>query len=84
MSVRLGQLQAQAIRINALGQRLVSAARLDEGEFDFSQPPAVGGPEAEVELTREIEPPISSARWTSWPSNSRIGNSACECSRTTS
>lgn len=57
MSVRLGQLQAQAIRINALGQRLVSAARLDEGEFDFSQPPAVGGPEAEVELTREIEPP---------------------------
>jgi murein DD-endopeptidase MepM/ murein hydrolase activator NlpD len=57
MSVRLAQLQAQAIRINALGQRLVSMARLDEGEFDFSQPPAVGGPEADVELTREIEPP---------------------------
>ncbi|MDX9740967.1 MAG: M23 family metallopeptidase [Gammaproteobacteria bacterium] len=57
MSIRLAQLQAQAIRINALGQRLVSIARLDEGEFDFSQPPAQGGPEAEVELTREVEPP---------------------------
>jgi murein DD-endopeptidase MepM/ murein hydrolase activator NlpD len=57
MSVRLAQLQAQAIRINALGQRLVGIARLDEGEFDFSQPPALGGPEADVELTREIEPP---------------------------
>jgi murein DD-endopeptidase MepM/ murein hydrolase activator NlpD len=57
MSVRLAQLQAQAIRINALGQRLVSIARLDEGEFDFSQPPALGGPEADIELTREIELP---------------------------
>lgn len=57
LAVRLAQLQAQSIRLNALGQRLVSVAELDEGEFDFTQPPALGGPEAEVEFSREIEPP---------------------------
>lgn len=57
LSVRLAQLQAQSIRLNALGQRLVSAANLDKGEFDFSQPPAQGGPEAGVEFSNAIEPP---------------------------
>ena len=57
LAIRLAQLQAQSIRLNALGQRLVGVAKLDEGEFDFSQPPALGGPEAEAESSREIEPP---------------------------
>lgn len=57
LAVRLAQLQAQSIRLNALGQRLVAVAQLDEGEFDLSHPPALGGPEAEIELTREIDPP---------------------------
>lgn len=57
MSIRLAQLQAQSIRINALGQRLVGIARLDEGEFNFSEPPALGGPEADVELTRQLDAP---------------------------
>ncbi len=42
---RLGQLQGHITRVDALGQKLVSMADLDEGEFDFSAAPPVGGPE---------------------------------------
>lgn len=45
LSVRLGQLQAHVIRIDALGQRLTRMADLEEDEFDFRNPPAQGGPE---------------------------------------
>ncbi|TAM60146.1 MAG: M23 family metallopeptidase [Rhodanobacter sp.] len=45
LAVKLGQLQAQSTRLNALGERLAQAAKLDDGEFNFSQPPAVGGVE---------------------------------------
>lgn len=44
-ALRLAQLQARIVRLDALGERLTSVANLDEGEFDFSQPPALGGPE---------------------------------------
>ena len=44
MSVKLAELQAQANRLNALGERLTRIGRLDDGEFDFSEPPPVGGP----------------------------------------
>lgn len=57
LAVRLGQLQAQAVRLNALGQRLVEAGRLDRGEFDFSSPPAQGGPAGDMASTQQIEPP---------------------------
>ena len=33
------------MRIDALGERLTAMADLDDGEFDFTTPPAVGGPE---------------------------------------
>ncbi|MBR9909068.1 MAG: M23 family metallopeptidase [Gammaproteobacteria bacterium] len=45
LTLRLAELQAKVLRLDALGERLTSIAKLDEGEFDFSQPPAVGGPE---------------------------------------
>lgn len=45
LALRLGQLQAESTRLNALGQRLARIGKLEDGEFDFSQPPAVGGPE---------------------------------------
>ncbi|NLB13431.1 MAG: peptidoglycan DD-metalloendopeptidase family protein [Gammaproteobacteria bacterium] len=45
MSVKLAELQAESNRINALGARLTKIARLDDGEFNFDEPPAVGGPE---------------------------------------
>jgi hypothetical protein len=46
MAIRLGQLQAEIIRINALGQRLVEMSGLDSDEFDFLHPAPSGGPEA--------------------------------------
>lgn len=48
LRIRLAQLQARLTRLDALGERLVDVANLDEGEFDFSLPPAVGGPETET------------------------------------
>ncbi len=45
LALQLGSLQAQATRLNALGQRLTQIGKLDDGEFDFDQPPAMGGPE---------------------------------------
>ena len=44
LAVRLGQMQAQVVRLEALGQRLTKMADLDQGEFNFAEPPAVGGP----------------------------------------
>jgi murein DD-endopeptidase MepM/ murein hydrolase activator NlpD len=48
LRIRLAQLQARLTRLDALGERLVDVASLDQGEFDFSLPPAVGGPESEI------------------------------------
>jgi murein DD-endopeptidase MepM/ murein hydrolase activator NlpD len=45
LAQRLGYMQAQMLRLNALGQRLTSMANLDKREFDFSEAPAMGGPE---------------------------------------
>ena len=44
MAARLGELQAQANRLNALGARLTALGRLEDGEFDFGERPAMGGP----------------------------------------
>ena len=43
MAARLAELQAQANRLNALGERLAQAGSLDDGEFDFDAPVGVGG-----------------------------------------
>ncbi len=45
LAIRVASLNAQVIRLNALGSRLTEKARLDDGEFDFSSPPGVGGPD---------------------------------------
>jgi len=44
LAVRLGQMQAQMLRVEALGQRLTVLAKLGKSEFDFNQAPAQGGP----------------------------------------
>lgn len=44
MTLNLAELEARMSRLDALGQHLTAMADLEEGEFDFSQPPAVGGP----------------------------------------
>jgi len=45
LTLRIGQMQAQMLRLNAMGNQLVAQAGLDKDEFDFDSPPAVGGPE---------------------------------------
>ena len=45
IAVRLGQMQAELLRLNALGERLVRMSGLDPEEFDFIHPPPQGGPE---------------------------------------
>lgn len=69
LTLRMANLQARLLRLDALGQRLTEISDLDDGEFDFTQTPAMGGPvgiEAEEidlpdflqaldNLTREIE-----------------------------
>jgi murein DD-endopeptidase MepM/ murein hydrolase activator NlpD len=45
LAVRLAELKAASTRLDALGERLVQLGKLDPEEFDFNQPPPVGGPE---------------------------------------
>ncbi len=42
---RIAELQAHVLRLDAAGQRLTQIAGLDKGEFNFTNPPPVGGPE---------------------------------------
>ena len=44
LTLRIGKMQAQMLRLNALGDRLVEQGSLDKEEFDFDAVPAVGGP----------------------------------------
>lgn len=43
LAARLGELQAEANRLNALGERLTRIGQLQDGEFDFERPVGVGG-----------------------------------------
>lgn len=60
LAARLGELQAQANRLNALGERLTRVGQLQDGEFDFDRPVGVGGAEAvrdmpEAELNEGLD-----------------------------
>jgi murein DD-endopeptidase MepM/ murein hydrolase activator NlpD len=46
LALRLGQMNAHVVRLDALGTRLTQMAGLQDGEFDFTTPPALGGPES--------------------------------------
>lgn len=54
MAIKLGELQADSARLDALGQRLVVAGKLDPKEFNFNQAPGMGGPEKTVPPTRSL------------------------------
>lgn len=55
-ALRIAQLQARIVRLDALGERLTKIGRLDEGEFDFSGPPAMGGPSTPLDVS-SYKPP---------------------------
>src|SRR3546814_14248426 len=42
-AARMGELQAEANRLNALGERLTRIGQLGDGEFDFDKPVGIGG-----------------------------------------
>jgi murein DD-endopeptidase MepM/ murein hydrolase activator NlpD len=48
MSVRMGELNAHVIRLDALGKRLTEMAKISSGEFNFDATPALGGPDEEA------------------------------------
>jgi murein DD-endopeptidase MepM/ murein hydrolase activator NlpD len=45
LAIRIAQMNARIIRLDALGRRLTDMADLEDGEFDFDSLPAMGGPE---------------------------------------
>ena len=45
LTLRLGQIQGRMLRLDALGQRFMESGLVASDEFNFDQPPAVGGPE---------------------------------------
>jgi murein DD-endopeptidase MepM/ murein hydrolase activator NlpD len=45
LALRIGQLNAHVVRLDALGSRLTQMAGLKDGEFDFTSVPSLGGPE---------------------------------------
>ena len=45
LAIRVAQMNARIIRLDALGRRLTHMADIEEGEFDFDSEPALGGPE---------------------------------------
>jgi murein DD-endopeptidase MepM/ murein hydrolase activator NlpD len=51
LTLRLGRMQAQMLRLDSLGERLVRQAVLDEAEFDFNMPPPTGGPHIATSLS---------------------------------
>ena len=57
MAIRIAQMNARIIRLDALGRRLTEMAELEEGEFDFDTPPALGGPEEPVATGSNVAVP---------------------------
>jgi len=49
MAMRLGEVDAHVIRLDALGKRLTEMADIDSREFNFDRDPPSGGPEGDGE-----------------------------------
>lgn len=55
LALRIGQLNAHVVRLDALGTRLTQMAGLKDGEFDFSSVPSLGGPEEPLTATEATQ-----------------------------
>ncbi len=60
MAMRLGEVNAHVIRLDALGKRLTEMADIDSREFNFDRDPPRGGPEPESEGRSAQIPDLSS------------------------
>lgn len=54
LAMRLGQMQAQLLRLDGLGAKLAKMTGMKPQEFSFGQPPAQGGPFIPAPLSQEI------------------------------
>ena len=54
LAVKLGELQARLMRLDAFGERLGKAAGIKPDEFRFSETPGRGGPTPSIALSEEI------------------------------
>jgi murein DD-endopeptidase MepM/ murein hydrolase activator NlpD len=61
LALKLGQLQAQSTRLNALGVRLAQVGKLDDAEFSFDQPPPVGGVEEAGDTGYALPPALEAS-----------------------
>ena len=63
MTVKLAKLRSRLVRLDALGEQLTQISSLEDGEFDFSSTPGLGGPIqsplAEIANQAEIEEKVS-------------------------
>ena len=57
LSIRIAQMNARVIRLDALGRRLTEMADIDDGEFDFESDPAIGGPEEPMAMIPNLAVP---------------------------
>lgn len=57
LSIRIAQMNARMIRLDALGRRLTDMADIDDSEFDFGSDPAVGGPEVPMSSGSNVAVP---------------------------
>jgi murein DD-endopeptidase MepM/ murein hydrolase activator NlpD len=54
LAMRLGQMQAQVLRLNGLGARLAKLTGMKPEEFSFDKPPAQGGPYLPSVLQQQV------------------------------
>jgi len=54
VAMRIGQMNAHVIRLDALGKRLTQMANIDNREFDFDSTPAMGGPESDIGVASQV------------------------------
>jgi murein DD-endopeptidase MepM/ murein hydrolase activator NlpD len=55
LALRIGQMNAHVVRLDALGARLTQMAGLKDGEFDFTSIPSLGGPEEPLAATEAMQ-----------------------------
>jgi murein DD-endopeptidase MepM/ murein hydrolase activator NlpD len=60
VAMRIGQMNAHVIRLDALGKRLTQMANIDNREFDFGTTPAIGGPESDIGAAAMQAPDLNS------------------------
>lgn len=54
LSLKMAKMQVQLARLEALGEVLTVKAELEDGEFDFSAVPAIGGPELTAVASEQL------------------------------